>query len=135
MLHGLRKVRKTGQDSWIACCPAHDDKGPSMTLRQVDEKILIHCFAGCSASEIVGAMGLKMTDLFPPRPTTDHAGKPVRNPWAGMDVLRCVAQEAMIVAIVAQAIHDGKSIGKEDLARVHLANKRLNHAVETARGK
>ena len=67
LLSRLEKVRNTGPDSWSACCPAHDDKGPSLSIRDADGKLLIHCFAGCSVHDVVGAVGLDIADLFPPR--------------------------------------------------------------------
>ena len=37
----LEGVRSTGQDRWIARCPAHDDRSPSLSIREVDDRILI----------------------------------------------------------------------------------------------
>ena len=62
----LDKVKDKGRDEFIACCPAHEDKSPSLTIKELpDGRILIHCFAGCSPLEIVNAVGLTMGDLFP----------------------------------------------------------------------
>jgi len=49
----LDGVKSTGQDRWIAKCPSHEDKSPSLTIREVDDRLLIHCFAGCEPYEIV----------------------------------------------------------------------------------
>src|SRR5215510_1210346 len=52
-------------NSWQARCPAHDDKTPSLSIRQSDEgNICLRCFAGCSTQSIVTALGLEMSDLF-----------------------------------------------------------------------
>jgi hypothetical protein len=40
-LHG----RKSGA-GWIARCPAHHDKDPSLSLHGADGKVLVHCHAG-----------------------------------------------------------------------------------------
>jgi putative DNA primase/helicase len=49
-----------------ACCPAHDDVNPSLAVNEGDDgKVLLKCWSGCSTEEIVGAMGLRMRDLFP----------------------------------------------------------------------
>lgn len=46
-------------------CPAHEDKKPSFSVSLIDnEKILIHCFAGCSLEEICEAIGIQKKDLF-----------------------------------------------------------------------
>lgn len=63
VLSRLEGVKRTGQ-SFKACCPAHDDQTPSLSIRLKDGRILVKCFAGCSAEAIVGAMGLTMRDLF-----------------------------------------------------------------------
>ena len=53
-------------ESYQACCPAHDDKNPSLGIALAhDGRILLHCWAGCGAAEILSAIGLEMIDLFP----------------------------------------------------------------------
>ena len=66
LLNELHKVRKNGDGKWMACCPAHDDKSPSLSIKESAEgTILVHCFAGCEPSEILAMVGLGMADLFP----------------------------------------------------------------------
>lgn len=61
----LQRVEGDGRGGWMACCPAHDDHNPSMHVNVGrDGRILVKCFAGCSAEEIVGALGLKKSDLM-----------------------------------------------------------------------
>lgn len=44
---GLDKARRSG-DGWMACCPAHDDSDPSLSINDgADGTVLVHCFAGC----------------------------------------------------------------------------------------
>jgi hypothetical protein len=53
---------------WIACCPAHADRHPSLSINESDDgKILLHCHAGCDFTRVIGALGLRARDLFPPR--------------------------------------------------------------------
>lgn len=69
----LTKPRKVGANTWQACCPAHDDKTPSLRVTIRDSGvILIHCFAGCAPSDILASIGLEMSDLFPDRGLGDH---------------------------------------------------------------
>jgi hypothetical protein len=50
---------------WIARCPAHQDRLPSLSIREGREgRTLLRCFAGCDTSAITLALGLKLTDLF-----------------------------------------------------------------------
>jgi archaellum biogenesis ATPase FlaH len=57
VLPKLSKV-KENSNGWIACCPAHDDKNPSLSIAEKDGKILFKCFAGCSFVQIVQALGI-----------------------------------------------------------------------------
>lgn len=66
ILAGLDKVSGR-DDQYKARCPAHDDRSPSLTITETaDGKVLMHCFSGCAVEDIVAALGLEMTDLFPP---------------------------------------------------------------------
>jgi DNA polymerase-1 len=50
-----------------ARCPAHDDQRNSLSVgRDEDGTVLLHCFVGCTAEQIVVALGLSLADLFPP---------------------------------------------------------------------
>jgi hypothetical protein len=53
---------------WMAKCPAHDDRTPSLSVKEgQDGAILLKCHAGCTTEAIVAALGLQMADLFPER--------------------------------------------------------------------
>lgn len=64
ILNQLDKLKETKPKrgmvySAIACCPAHDDKSPSLQISQtIDGKLLLHCFAGCDYTSIADAMGI-----------------------------------------------------------------------------
>lgn len=60
----LSRVRSVGDSRWIARCPAHDDGFPSLSLRQADDRALLHCWAACPTEAIVAALGLTFADLF-----------------------------------------------------------------------
>ena len=53
-----------GQGKWMACCPAHLDKSPSLAVSAASDRVLIHCFAGCVPKDITAAIGLNISDLF-----------------------------------------------------------------------
>jgi hypothetical protein len=59
ILPKLRNVRRSGS-GWQACCPAHNDRTPSLSVREGENgKVLLHCFggAGCSYRQIIEALG------------------------------------------------------------------------------
>jgi hypothetical protein len=130
LLSRLDKVRRTGPETWLASCPAHDDRQPSMTIRETgDGLILLHCFGGCGIDEILLTLDMDIADLFPARPESLQS-KPLRHRFPARDVLECVANEALITAIVAAAIAAGKVIPRPDLARCQLANVRIHEAID-----
>lgn len=134
LLNKLDKVKKTGASRYIACCPAHGDKNPSLTITETDASVvLIKCWAGCGASEILSAVGLEFSDLYPPR-TDSHGNKPVKRPWNPYDVLKIMAFEATVCRVIVGDILQGKAISDEDLLRLDTAHSRLADAVVKVRG-
>lgn len=131
ILSRLEKVRQTGPDRWTARCPAHDDRGPSLSLRDDGGKILMHCFAGCDPISVLDAIGLRFDDLFaePLKPSA-----PGRKPIPARDVLDCLTLEAQIVFLVGQDIINDKPISAVDWERLKLAVSRIEAAQEAANG-
>lgn len=133
----LSGVRKTGYGRWTACCPAHDDRSPSLLVTERDDgSIGVHCFSGCDVSAVLGAIGLTLGDLFPPRDNyrDKFSTKPQRAPFNAMDVLRALLHEALVVALAAEQIAKGQTLSQEDAARVALACERIYEAVVLAGG-
>lgn len=131
LLSRLDKVRRTGQDRWIACCPAHDDKGPSLAVRETDDgRVLVHCFAGCSVHEVVGAVGLDLSVLFPDTDSGKHLVKSERRPFPAADVLRCIAFEALVVAAAGAALLSGHPFTELDRERLIVAVSRIQSALK-----
>lgn len=134
LLSRLDKVRRTGKNSWVACCPAHDDKSPSLSIRDADDgRVLCHCFAGCGIDSILGAVGLTIDDLFPERLAYNHS--PMRRSFPAGDVLETIAREASIVAVAACNIRQGIVLSDEDHARLLLASERIHEARRLANGQ
>lgn len=133
LLDRLDKLRKTGQSTWLACCPAHDDRTASLSIREADDgRVLVHCFAGCSVHEVVASVGLDIADLFPPRADGQHPGKPERRPFPAADALRAVAFEALVVSAAASALLAGRPFSAVDRERLSLAATRINAALGAA---
>ncbi len=64
ILSKLTEVKRLKDRVYQAKCPCHDDKRASLSIKEANDKILIYCHAGCDAKDIVGKLGLKMSDLF-----------------------------------------------------------------------
>lgn len=65
LLSKLSGVEKKKDDHWMARCPAHEDGRPSLSVGVGHGgKILLKCFARCPTESIVGALGLRMSDIM-----------------------------------------------------------------------
>src|SRR5437773_10996852 len=60
----LKGVRPTGTNRWMALCPTHEDRHRSLSILEVADRTLLHCFAGCKPVDICRALGLRVSDLF-----------------------------------------------------------------------
>jgi putative DNA primase/helicase len=56
--------------SWVARCPAHDDRHPSLSLKDDGGRVLVHCHAGCPQRDVVHA--LKRLGIWPSRKGTKN---------------------------------------------------------------
>ena len=134
LLSRLDGVRRTGRDRWLARCPSHSDRRPSLSIRELnDGRLLIHDFGGCSVDEVLDALSLNFSDLFPDR-IIDH-GKRERQPFNARDVLSCVAHEALFVGVVALQLAGGETLSDEDRSRLLTASGRLQTAAGIADGR
>ena len=70
LLNKLQKAKRLGDGSYIALCPAHADRNPSLHISVADDKILLSCQAGCQTEDVVKAIGIKLSDLFLTRKET-----------------------------------------------------------------
>lgn len=130
LLQHLGKIKRTGRGRWMACCPAHDDRSASLSIRELDDgRVLVHCFAECSVHEIVSAVGLELTDLFPPREDGKHSVKGERRPFPAADILRAVAFETTLVLVAAADMLAGHPFNDADRARLALACARIQAAI------
>ena len=134
VLERLDGVKQTRPDRWQARCPSHDDRSPSLAIAETSEgTILIKCWAGCSAPEIVNAVGLELKDLFPPRfdGTTHQASKPPR--FSAHEVVKTVITEATILELAYRALERGDTLSLQDQGRVWLAIDAISNLREVVR--
>lgn len=116
IVHRLDHCREVKSGEWIARCPAHDDSSPSLTIKELsDGRVLVHCFAGCGAIDVLTSVGLDWDTLFPPE-TEHYPGR------------RRIRQSETVDSLVIEiAEHDramGKRLGKADIERYRAALKR-----------
>ena len=103
-LSRLDKVKPIGKDRWKACCPAHNDRSPSLYVAVGrEDRILVDCKAGCRPAEVVSAMGLRWSDLFAEGSTPPKPQGPTTDDY--------------VVAIAEAAKARGERLNRTDLAR------------------
>ena len=119
-LSRLNGVKARGNGKWIAKCPAHADKSPSFAVSQAnDGKILIKCWAGCEASEILAAMGLKWSDLSP----TKYDKKSDFPSFNTYEMFPLLVQEALILFQANKELINGNLLSEADFKRTQQAAK------------
>lgn len=64
ILNHLDKVKKT-PSGYVACCPVHDDKNPSMSVTEKDGVVLMHCFScGANGLDVANSLQISPSALF-----------------------------------------------------------------------
>ena len=133
-LSALSGVKKTGKRSWVAKCCSHDDKSPSLAIAETDDgRVLVHCFAGCSVEEILGAVGMEFDVLYPPKPERHEPYKPISKPFLAYSVVEVLAFEALIVVTAARLMANGETLDANDYQRLLLAAERMQGVVNHVR--
>ena len=131
LLACLYGVRPMGAGRWMALCPAHLDRAPSLTIRDAGDRVLLHCWAGCDPDAVLAAIGLAWRDLYPdswhcararPNGAARNYG---RRTLAAMDPLDL---ERRILAVAAADLRAGRVLSAEDRARIEVARDRLTAA-------
>ena len=120
--------RFTGKDRGLFRVPSRKDRNMSGTFRELpDGRMLIHDHGGDSVNEILAAIGLELSDLFP-EPLVAR-GKPEGRPFPAADCLRAVAFEGAVIAATGAAMLAGEPFERD---RLIIALERVNGALSAA---
>lgn len=135
LLSRLQNVRKRGNNKWMASCPCHEDKTPSLAIADNAGKILLHCFSQqCAPIEICDVIGINITDLFPPSDDYDPSKSRHRKEYYdSQQVLEALAFEVLVASVILSDIIKTGSLFQENIDRFFIANERINAALEYTR--
>ena len=126
MLNLLGGVKASGAGKWQALCPSHDDKSPSLSVTETnDGTLLVRCWAGCNATEIVGAMGLRLSDLFP---KVDHSYQSRTASRALIEARqqeRTAEQERGYSEAAARAVRDHQAATRDATTHAYITHKSI----------
>jgi hypothetical protein len=136
LIERLDRVHKAGPDRWRAVCPSHESKSrtQSLAIREMpDGTVLLKCFAGCGALDVIKKVGLKPADLFAPGHHVPHepraSGKP--NHWQSTkEAVKTLRSEIQFMAIIAADIAEGKRVSEQDAERCFQSSIKIRSALE-----
>ena len=87
-------AKPCGRGRWQACCPAHDDHSPSLSIREGDRgRVLVRCWSGCTQEKVIAALAERGLWTAPDRKDASS------REW----VPRAEVEHARMVAFVARA--------------------------------
>lgn len=113
-------ARPTGADRWRAACPVCGERNKSTLSIGVGDNgaVLLKCFKSeCSPDQIVSALGLELSDLFPPK---DSRAGPLkrRSMLSAKQALDLLMRESLVVFVVASDVHRERQISETDWCRL-----------------
>jgi hypothetical protein len=122
------KLLRAGQ--WKAACPCCESrKGWPLAITEKDDgRVLIHAFCGCSTEDVLGRLGLEISDLFD-RPLAVSM-PPAAARVSASEVLTEVDHEATVLAIISNDIMEHREISDATWERLATSARRLGHAAD-----
>ena len=128
VLSALTKVRRRTIGNYSACCPAHADKLPSLSIRETPEgSVLLYCFAGCNISDILQSINLETHELFPPKERSLTAPPKLARLLTAGQALELLESEALLVAVTAANVLHGIVLSQCDIDRLNQAAGRIGY--------
>ena len=129
LLARLERVKQTGPGQWRARCPAHESEGQTLSIGEADSgAALLHCFAGCGAADVLAALGMQLSDLYP----SDELIKARRYDTRPRRDLRAtlhqISYSSTVVEVAAEQINAGKALSSEDLRELRAACHTIREA-------
>lgn len=127
LLDRLERVKQTGVGRWLARCPAHQDRSPSLSIRQLDDgRVLLHDFAGCSTADVLVAVGLTLSDLFQ-KPLVHSLARP-HHGMPPREILEALDHETLVAVLILDEIVTHRRANESQVRRLAQASARIGVA-------
>jgi hypothetical protein len=134
LLDRLDCIKSTAPGRWVARCPAHADRSPSLSVRELDDgRVLLQDFGGCETGDILAALGLNLADLF--EKPLGHQFAPSKSRIPARDLLEIISEETSVVAVVGASFLEGRAIDDADWQRLAQAAARIGTARDHVHGR
>jgi hypothetical protein len=127
LLNRLDKVKNIGTGKWIALCPAHNDKKPSLAVKLADDdKILLKCWCGCDVQSIVSSIGLTLSDLMPEKPQGYNRTRSRVPRFSKSEMFDRLLHESIILGLGIRQLMSGKELSIADIAAISKAESAID---------
>jgi hypothetical protein len=136
ILERLPDAKPYGKGYRATCPNEHRSKFSLSFSEAEDGRVLLKCFSGCSAAEVLHTLGLELADLFE-RPTETE--KTPRPSWQQRELIKMrqwkacrpdfVGEVNILLSVAGQAYH-GYPISKEDKVRTERAARIIRKTLE-----
>jgi hypothetical protein len=140
LLDRLDRPKQMRPGAWMAGCPICQSKrGRPISIRELDDgRTLLHPFCAHTTDEVLSAVGLTMSALFP-KPLTgtgpaggfasSHSRVPAR------DVLEGISEDVTKVCLIASFMLDKRVIAEAHWEMLAQAAKRIHRARDYLRDR
>lgn len=123
VLSRLDGVKDKGKGQYVARCPAHEDKSPSLSVKEGDDgRVLLHCHAACPNEAVVSALGIAMTDLFE---KSDYPTRRDKSRPSNSELLRQLSHEMTVMLVAIGHYENLQPLHKQDKGRTRKAADRI----------
>ena len=130
LLQRVDAVQKS-RNGWRARCPACSGTSRKLSITECDGRVLVHCFAGCKANDVLAAVGLGWPDLHPPRhwpqsPAERESARRAVREIGLVSAIEMLARESAVIEAAGRQLARWGYLSDEDDARLTLAVERVS---------
>lgn len=131
------KVRQNGRDRWRSACPGHGGSNPTaLSIGVGDEgQVLLRCWQGCDVEQVISALGLDLSELFPRRQDGRHSGPAVakRRLISASEALDLLHREMLLAVVCSSDMAKGHALDDATRERLLQSTARVGMLLEESR--
>jgi hypothetical protein len=130
----LDKVKQIGNGEWVACCPAHDDKHPSMSVSEKGDTFVVKCHSQhCGGIAIMESVGLTASDFYEKTDLPIHI-RATKRKWTPRQICELIGESSSNVALLCERFmttglwDDEMDFFRLELQKLIILSNEVNHA-------
>jgi hypothetical protein len=100
----LNKAKRTG-NGWMACCPAHEDGTPSLSINDGEKGPVFKCHAGCSQESVLTAIEALGVQIRKPKTNGNGTHSDVPRGTFNVEIL-AAAKQLPPEFLLGNGVHD-----------------------------